>query len=142
MATEAPLGMEFMRWSSAPSITETLAGGNSPLLKTLGLLLAGGSDGEQNAADDAMSGAKSDFRKQEIGAQGPAVTGAIQPPVSPAVPSGFSMQPLSMQPVAPPTGLITLDQQAKMGSAQAPVPAAQDLDGDGVIDNFWGVTRK
>ena len=41
MAT-AP-GQQFADWTNLSSLTETLKGGKSPLLNTLGILLAGGS---------------------------------------------------------------------------------------------------
>lgn len=43
MAKDVPLGMEFMNWQNLPSLTQTLKGGNSPLLNTIGILMAGGS---------------------------------------------------------------------------------------------------
>jgi hypothetical protein len=42
MADNVPLGMEFMRWQSVPSLTQTIASGGNPLFKALGLLLADG----------------------------------------------------------------------------------------------------
>jgi hypothetical protein len=47
MADNVPMGMEFMRWQNAPSLTETIASGNSPLFKTLGILLAQGKKDEE-----------------------------------------------------------------------------------------------
>jgi len=42
MATTAP-GLEFHNWQNLPGLMETLAGGKSPLLKTIGLMMSGDS---------------------------------------------------------------------------------------------------
>lgn len=122
MATKDPfanLGNEFMSWQSAPSITQTLKGGQSPLLNLLGIALAGGGQApEQPIAAPAM---------------GQGISAPVAPPVgiNPNA-SGVGIAPGSFQ---MPT--LTLPQIGMPG-----IPAqGQDLDGDGLVDNFWGLKK-
>jgi len=121
MATKDPfsnLGNEFMSWQSAPSIIQTLKGGNSPLLNLLGIALAGGGKSpEPSIASQGM---------------GQGVSVPVAPPVgvNPKA-GGVGIAPGSFQ-----LPNLTLPQ---LGTA-APTQGA-DLDGDGVIDNFWGLNK-
>lgn len=85
MADQVPLGMEFMRWQSVPSLTGDKGG-----RAVLGMLLNSlGSGGGGGGVSDAMSA----FRQMEIGQQGqfdPSAPPAM--PVAPAVPTGFELQ--------------------------------------------------
>lgn len=126
MATESPfanLGLEFMRWQNVPSIMETMKGGKSPLLNTLGILLGGNKDG----------GA------EEPG-QAPGLGQGVAPP---SVPGGVGMNPNA------PSGVGIAPSQFKVPNLTLPqlgtAPSAQpgiDVDGDGQIDNFWGINKK
>jgi len=121
MATKDPfanLGNEFMSWQSAPSITQTLKGGQSPLLNLLGIALAGGGQApEQPIAAPAM---------------GQGISAPVAPPVgiNPNAPSGVGIAPGSFQ-----IPNLTLPQ---MGSPDMPAQGA-DIDGDNQVDDFWGV---
>lgn len=122
MATKDPfanLGNEFMSWQSAPSITQTLKGGQSPLLNLLGIALAGGGQApEQPIAAPPM---------------GQGISAPVAPPVgiNPNA-SGVGIAPGSFQ---MPT--LTLPQ---IGVPNTPAQG-QDLDGDGLVDNFWGLKK-
>lgn len=123
MATKDPfahLGTEFMSWQSAPSITQALKGGQSPLLNLFGIALAGGGQpGAQPSPAPAMG--------QGIGVP-------VAPPVgiNPNAPSGTGIRPGSFQ-----MPNLTLPQ---ISSPMTPAQG-QDLDGDGLIDNFWGLKK-
>ena len=123
MATKDPfanLGLEFMSWQNAPSITETLKGGKSPLLNLLGIALAGGGESpEPSGAAPAM---------------GQGISAPVAPPIgiNPNAPSGVGIAPGSFK---MPT--LTLPQ---IGIPSAPAQG-QDLDGDGLVDNFWGLKK-
>jgi hypothetical protein len=115
----ANLGNEFMSWQSAPSITQTLKGGNSPLLNLLGIALAGG--GQASEPPVASQG------------MGQGVSAPVAPPigVNPNA-SGVGIAPGSFQ-----LPNLTLPQ---IGVATTPAQGA-DLDGDGLVDNFWGIKK-
>jgi hypothetical protein len=115
----AHLGTEFMSWQSLPSITQTLKGNNSPLLNLLGIALAGGgSTPEASVASQGM---------------GQGVSMPIAPPigVNPRT-SGVGIAPGSFQ-----MPNLTLPQ---IGSPMMPAQNV-DLDGDGKVDNFWGLKK-
>jgi|DEB19_MinimDraft_3_1074340.scaffolds.fasta_scaffold23784_2 hypothetical protein len=108
MADKVPLGMEFMRWQSVPSLTESLMSGKSPLLKIAGLLLA---DGEkkneydlagENAIPDTGGGLsyKPGMSLQDTGA-------GIAPPTMSTQPTGIGLKPLpSLQQPTPNYGIL------------------------------------
>jgi len=87
MADNVPLGMEFMRWQNNPSLTETLAGNKSPLLKTLAILLA--DSGKQQTEGEAPP---------STGAGGLTIPG-VPPPSTPKItatpPASYSVTPPS-----------------------------------------------
>jgi hypothetical protein len=119
----ANLGNEFMSWQSAPSITQTLKGGNSPLLNLLGIALAGGGQ----ASEPSVA-------SQGIGqGMGQGVSAPIAPPIgiNPNA-GGLGISPESFK-----LPNLTLPQ---IGSPMMPTQNV-DLDGDGVIDNFWGLKK-
>ena len=121
MATKDPfanLGNEFMSWQSLPSITQTLKGNNSPLLNLLGIALAGG--GQAPEASVASQG------------MGQGVSAPIAPPVgiNPKA-SGVGIAPGSFQ-----MPNLNLPQIGITAPAQG-----VDLDGDGLVDNFWGLKK-
>jgi hypothetical protein len=126
MATKDPfanLGNEFISWQSAPSITQTLKGGQSPLLNLLGIALAGGGSAPESPA-----------MGQEMGqGMGQGVSAPVAPPigVNPSS-SGVGIAPGSFQ-----LPSLTLPQ---IGAATTPAQGA-DLDGDGLVDNFWGIKK-
>lgn len=123
MAAENPfanLGLEFMRWQNLPSITETIAGGKSPILKTLGILLAGSGQESQEPAAPGMG----------QGVAPPAVPGGVG--MNPAARSGVGIAPSQFQ-----VPNLTLPQLGTAPSAQPGI----DVDGDGQIDNFWGLNK-
>lgn len=117
-------GQQFADWTKVPGINETLRQkGGSPLLNTLGIVLSGFL-GQGDAADyaddtDAMGGQNVGIQNSGQGMQIPLNSiapnlgqfGAVKPP---------SFQSLAMQPL-PTTGT--------------------DLDGDGQIDDFWGIKK-
>lgn len=123
MATKDPfanLGNEFMSWQSLPSITQTLKGGNSPLLNLLGIALAGGGESpEPPVAAPAM---------------GQGISAPVAPPVgiNPNASSGIGIAPGSFK-------LPTLS-LPQIGVPSTPAQG-QDLDGDGLVDNFWGLKK-
>lgn len=123
MADKTPLGMEFVNWQNLPSLTETLAGGKSPLLKTIGLLMAGGD------------------KEQEPNVGAPAMGMGVS---QPQIPGGVGIAPISnglgIKPPAQFGGLPSLPTAPTLNTSQTP-SAGQDLDGDGVIDSFWGVKK-
>lgn len=120
MATKDPfanLGNEFMSWQSAPSITQTLKGGQSPLLNLLGIALAGGGQApEQPGA-------------------APALGQGISAPVAPPVGINPNAGGIGIAPGSFKMPTLTLP-QIGMPSTQG-----QDLDGDGLVDNFWGLKK-
>jgi hypothetical protein len=123
MATKDPfanLGTEFMSWQSLPSITQTLKGGQSPLLNLLGIALAGGGSTPESS--------------DEGQAMGQGVSAPVAPPigVNPNARSGTGIAPGSFQ-----LPTLTLPQ---IGAATTPAQGA-DLDGDGLVDNFWGIKK-
>ena len=121
MATKDPfanLGNEFMSWQSAPSIIQTLKGGNSPLLNLLGIALAGGgSTPEPSSMGQGM---------------GQGVSAPVAPPVgvNPNA-GGVGIAPGSFQ-----LPNLTLPQIGITTPAQG-----VDSDGDGLVDNFWGLNK-
>jgi hypothetical protein len=125
MATKDPfahLGTEFMSWQSLPSITQTLKAGNSPLLNLLGIALAGKEKPEEPSG---------------IGqGMGQGVSVPVAPPVginpNLATRSGLGIAPGSFQ-----LPNLTLPQ---IGSPMMPAQNV-DLDGDGKVDNFWGLKK-
>ena len=119
MARDTPLGMEFMNWQNAPSLTETIMGGKSPLLKGLGILLANGGFGESSpvgAVPPALG-------------QGVSMNSGVG--VSPSKPSGLG---ISQNQFAIPN--LTLPQVGQPTASQS-----IDTDGDGQIDSFWGFNK-
>jgi hypothetical protein len=125
MATESPfanLGLEFMRWQNVPSISETIIGGKSPILKTIGLLLGGnGEKGSEEGGQPAGLGQ---------GVAPPTVPGGVG--MNPNAPSGVGIPPSQFKLPG-----MTLPQLGTAPSAQPGV----DVDGDGQIDNFWGIKK-
>ena len=122
MADNVPLGMEFLRWGNVPSITQTLLSGNSPLLKTLGLALAGsGNEPPEGAAPAPALG------------QGVSVGGGVG--VAPAKPSKMGIAPSQF--VVPSLKLPQIGQPINQPTDQQGV----DTDGDGQIDSFWGLKK-
>lgn len=118
MADKTPLGMEFMNWQNLPSLTETIAGGKSPLLKTIGLLMAGGNESEESNSVAPAIG-----------------TGIAKPQVPGGVGIAPNMGGLGIKPPSQFGGLPPLP------TLQTQSPAGQDLDGDGIVDSFWGVKK-
>ena len=112
MARDIPIGMEFMNWQNVPSITETLAGGKSPLLKGLGILLAGNEDQSEGVSPPALG-------------QGVSPSNGVG--IAPKQPSGLGIG--SNQFKLP---SLTLPQIGQPGT---------DLDGDGQVDTFWGLKK-
>lgn len=126
MATESPfanLGLEFMRWQNAPSLMETMKGGKSPILNTLGILLGGNKSGGSEEAVQAPGLGQ--------GIAPPSVPGGVG--MNAATPSGIGIAPSQFQ-----TPNLTLPQLGTAPSAQPGI----DVDGDGQIDNFWGIKKK
>ena len=84
MAKDVPLGMEFMNWQNLPSLTQTLAGGKSPLLNTIGILLAGGDSSQPTVPEAAAPPPVPGFDGQAMG-QGiaPPMGGTGQPGLQP-----------------------------------------------------------
>lgn len=132
MAADNPfanLGTEFMRWQSIPSLSESIAkiasGGGSPVLKTIGMLLAGGgSQGSETSAEPALG-------------QG------IAPPSVPGG-QGMSMNKPSGIGIAPGQFQVSNLAMPKLGTPATPTnPTGPgiDVDGDGQIDNFWGIKK-
>lgn len=119
MADKTPLGMEFMNWQNLPSLTQTLAGGKSPLLNTIGLLLADGDKEEEPS----------------VGA--PAIGTGVTPP---QIPGGVGIAPVGGLGIKPPAQFGGLPLLPSLSAPQQ-IPAGQDLDGDGVVDSFWGVKK-
>jgi hypothetical protein len=122
MATKDPfanLGNEFMSWQSLPSITQTLKGGQSPLLNLLGIALAGGGSSPEPVSTS--------------GAMGQGISAPVAPPVgiNPNALSGVGIAPGSFQ-----MPNLTLPQIGTTTPAQG-----ADLDGDGLVDNFWGIKK-
>lgn len=121
MATQ--MGMEFMNWQNAPSLTEALKKGNSPLLGTLGILMAG--DGDKEELTIEPSGVP------PVGEAGLRIPSAIAPPSGMGLKANSAPPGLSAAPTLP--TLPTLPQLGQAG---------QDLNHDGLVDSFWGVTGK
>lgn len=101
MADNIPMGMEFARFSSLPSLTGDKGGrvAIGMLLNALGGMGGGG----------GLSDAMSSFRQPEIGEQGqfdPSAPPAM--PVAPAVPTGFELQGVPPPGAAQPSGLPQL----------------------------------
>ena len=117
MARDTPLGMEFMNWQNAPSLTEAIAGGKSPLLKGLGILLADG--GQEKPVGVPAPG---------LG-QGVSLEGGVG--VAPGKSSGLG---ISQNQFAIPN--LTLPQIGQPSAQQG-----VDIDGDGQIDSFWGFNK-
>ena len=123
MADKTPLGMEFVNWQNLPSLTQTLAAGNSPIFKTFGLLMAGGDKSTE-----------SDVGVPAIG------TGVSQQQVPGGVGIAPNISGLGIKPPSTFGGLPPLPTASIANTSQAP-SAGQDLDGDGVVDSFWGVKK-
>ena len=124
MAAENPfsnLGLEFMRWQNVPSISETIMGGKSPVLKTLGMLLAGG-ESEQAGQPAA-----------------PALGQGVAPPAV-AGGQGMNMNKPSGVGIAPGQFQMPSLTMPQLGTSPAAAPGV-DVDGDGQIDNFWGIKK-
>jgi hypothetical protein len=122
MATKDPfanLGTEFMSWQSLPSITQTLKGGQSPLLNLLGIALAGGGSTPESPAT------------------APAIGQGISAPVAPPVGINPNASGLGIAPGSFKLPNLTLPQ---IGMPSTPAQG-QDLDGDGLVDNFWGIKK-
>lgn len=119
MAKDTPLGMEFMNWQNAPSLTETIMGGKSPLLKGLGILLASGGSDESSPAGAVPPA---------LG-QGVSMGGGVG--VAPGKLSGLG---ISQNQFAIPN--LTLPQIGQPNAQQG-----IDTDGDGQIDSFWGFKK-
>ena len=119
MADNVPLGMEFMRWQNVPSITETIMGGKSPLLKTIGLMMAGGGEGgaPEGAAPPPAMG------------QGVSVGGGVG--MAPNKPAGLGIAPGQFN--IPSLTFLQLGQPAQQQGV--------DTDGDGQVDSFWGIKK-
>lgn len=116
MADNVPLGMEFMRWQSLPSVADAV--GKSKLLKGLGILLAGSGAQEETPAAPLGQGVAP-----------PTIGGNIG--LNPMKSSGIGIAPGQFQ-----MPNLTLPQ-----IGQAMPQQGVDLDGDGQIDNFWGVKK-
>jgi len=116
-------GQQFADWTTVPSITETLRKkGGSVLLNTLGIGLSGflGQGDTADYADDtdAMGG-------QNIGIQN----------------SGQGMQ-IPLNSIAPNLGQFGAVPPSFQSLAMQPLPTTgTDLDGDGQIDDFWGIKK-
>lgn len=110
MADNVPMGMEFMRWQNAPSLTEgiaNIASGKHPLLNALGILLADGKKPETEAG--------------------------VAPPATPVA----NMTGIGIQ---PPNVYGQLPQLPTIGSATAPTataPVATQQNYDEEIKNYW-----
>jgi hypothetical protein len=115
----ANLGLEFMNWQSVPSITEALKGGKSPLLNLLGIAFAGG---EKPSEPSGIS--------QGLG-QG------ISAPIAPPIGINPNAGGLGISPESFKLPNLTLPQ---IGSPMMPAQNV-DLDGDGKVDNFWGLKK-
>lgn len=117
MAKDVPLGMEFMNWQNVPSLTETIASGKSPLLKTLGILLA---DGEKP--------------KTDYGIAPPAMGQGISPGggigIDPNKSNNFGLQASSF-----PQTTLQAPKLPNIGQQE------NDLNEDGQIYSFWGVPK-
>ena len=105
------LGLEFMNWRSAPSI--------GPLL---GLLIAGDSDKQENPQAPATA--------LGAGISPPTVAGGI----------GINSAKSSQIGIAPNQFQLPNLVLPKLG-AQSTQTGGIDSDGDGQIDNFWGVKK-
>jgi hypothetical protein len=105
------LGLEYMNWRSAPSA--------GPLL---GLLMAGGSDEEQAQEPPTQA--------LGTGIVPPSIPGGVG--INAAKPSTVGIAPNQFQ-----LPNLTLP---KLGASMAQAPGV-DADGDGQIDNFWGVKK-
>lgn len=122
MATKDPfanLGTEFMNWQSLPSLTQTLKSGQSPLLNLLGIAMAGGGQAQE----------------QPIAA--PALGQGISAPVAPPVGINPNASGVGIAPGSFKLPNLTLPQ---IGSPMMPAQNI-DLDGDGKVDNFWGLKK-
>jgi hypothetical protein len=130
MATAIP-GTEFQNWQNLPSLTETLAGGKSPLLNILGLLMSPSEKEESKAVAPMGSGVGVTDVAGGIGIKPPGVSnqslGATgEPSLKPKSPIFNGISPYSVQPnFALP----------KIGE-QSP---AQILNNSSQINSFWGV---
>lgn len=116
MADNVPLGMEFMRWQSLPSLTEAIASGNSPLLKTVGLLLAQGQDEQKQPSAPPLSQGLS---------QTQVPNGVGIAPVAPNQ-SSVGIQPLSM-----------FGQTPQLPTMDALGTATPQVNYDEQIKNYW-----
>jgi hypothetical protein len=112
MARDTPIGMEFMNWQNAPSLMDTISGKKSPLLNTMGILLAGNGDQSEGVSPPAL---------------GQGVSPSTGVGIAPKQPSGLGIG--SNQFKLP---SLTLPQIGQPGT---------DLDGDGQIDTFWGLKK-
>ena len=115
----ANLGLDFMGWQNVPSITEALKGGKSPLLNLLGIAMAGGGQATEqpNAA--------------------PALGQGISSPIAPPIGINPNAGGLGISPESFKLPNLTLPQ---IGSPMMPTQNV-DLDGDGKVDNFWGLKK-
>lgn len=110
--------MEFMNWQNVPSLSESIASGSSPLLKTLGILLASG--GEKPKTDYGIA-------PPAIG-QGIAPGGGIG--INPNKPNGLGLQANSF-----PQSTLQIPQLPNIGQQE------KDLNENGQIYSFWGVPK-
>ena len=115
----ANLGLDFMGWQNVPSITEALKGGKSPLLNLLGIAMAGGGQ-----------------TPEQPGAA-PALGQGISAPVAPPIGINPNAGGLGISPGSFKLPNLTLPQ---IGMPSTPAQG-QDLDGDGKVDNFWGLKK-
>jgi len=130
MAEETPFALSFGNYgdprrymnkgvSPAKKIEQAVSKiKDSPLANLAGILLAGG--GQESAPASAP-------------ALGQGISAPVAPPigVNPNAPSGLGIKPGSFQ-----MPNLTLPQ---IGTA-APTQSV-DIDGDGLVDNFWGINK-
>lgn len=90
MADNTPLGMEFMRWQNLPSLSESIASGKSPLLKTLGILLAPNNEEQSQPVKPLGQGLG---QTQTPGGVGIAPTMSNQPNIGIQPPSMYGQLP-------------------------------------------------
>lgn len=123
-------GTEFQNWQNLPSITETLAGGKSPLLNILGMLLAPGASGDTGSGAPALgSGISVPDVAGGIGVKPPSMDGAPTfggaPGLKPKNPIFGGISPYSAQPA------LSLPQLGQV----TPAPTFND----GLkVNSFWG----
>ena len=123
-------GTEFQNWQNLPSITETLAGGKSPLLNILGMLIAPGASGDAGSGGSAMgSGISVPEVAGGIGIKPPTMDAAPafggEPTLKPKNPIFGGISPYNVQPG------LSLPQ---LGQAN-PLPTFNDAS---KVNSFWG----